>query len=157
MATCPRVVAGVVAAGAGIAVGLASSVGLSYARDHLWRAPVSSGQAIARAPNQGLGVAFEFVDAGTTAAFESALFQAEQGVRRRLALRDDADRWRIYRSREPSSDGRVLYMLWFKGHGDLETEVLADLLPRRSAADAVLARWSEHIVLTLVPVSPPGR
>jgi hypothetical protein len=156
MATCPRVVvAGVVAASAGIGVGFASSIGLSYARDHLWRVPVSSAPVIASAPTQGPGVAFEFIDAASTAAFEAALVQAEQRVRQ--ALPDEVDPWRIYRSPEPSVDGRVLYVLWYEQHGDLETQVLSELLLRRSADDGVVRRLSEHTVLTLLPVSPAAR
>lgn len=121
------------------------------------RSRVVSRQAIAGARSRGLSVTFDFVDANATAAFEASLAHAEDRVRRGLGQEGGASHWRIYRSREASSDGRVLYMVWFEEHGDLETAALSDLLSRRATADDLPQHSLEHSILTLVPVSPAAR
>jgi hypothetical protein len=137
----------------GIAVGFASSNGWSYVRDR----PLSVSaffrtEAIGSMPSEGLAIACEFVDSGKTAAFENAVFEAEQSVRQRLAPQSPSMRWLVYRSHEHADDGSVLYVLWFEQHGDLETSVLSDVLRLQIATQRPRRCWPDRAALTLVPV-----
>ena len=137
----------------GTVVGFASSNGWSYARDRLRFVSSPFGpETVASIPAEDLAVAVEFVELGETAAFEKALFEAEQIVRQRSAPKSPSTRWLIYRSREHTDDGRVMYMVWFEQHGDLERSALSDVLPLPAGKDGSIRRCPEHAVLTLVPV-----
>jgi hypothetical protein len=151
-------VTGTVATTLGLVVGLAASRALSYAWDRLRTVQsVEATPARLATSRQGLAVGFESVDVDRAAAFEAAVFEAEQRSRRQLPDEDEPSRWFLFRSRTPTVDGSILYLLWFEPHADLERTALSGLFPA-AAPSRPRRAWPDHELVTFVPVMPiaPG-
>lgn len=142
---------------AGVLVGWALSSAMSFAWDRLTivhRTPVSPvGSAAARA---GLTVAFHSIDVRRTSAFEASIAQAEQRVRRQLHEERQSAPWLVFRSRTPLIDGTIVYLVWFEPHGDIEYDVLTELLPASVPTIHSARAWPDDELLTFVPLSTPS-